>query len=141
MDPERLIERGIEREFSFSASRSSGPGGQNVNKVNTRVEIRFNIMQSSVLAESEKRMILENIKRKINTAGELIVTSQSERTQMKNRERATKKLLAIISESLAEKSERKPTRPTGRSKAERLEEKRRRGMKKLLRKDLNENDE
>ena len=141
MDPERLIERGIEREFSFSASRSSGPGGQNVNKVNTRIEIRFNIMQSSVLAECEKKMILENIKRKINTAGELIVTSQSERTQMKNRERAIKKLLAIISESLTEKSERKPTRPTGRSKAERLEEKRRRGMKKLLRKDLNENDE
>ncbi len=138
MDPETLLERGIENELGFSASRSSGPGGQNVNKVNTRVEIRFNIVQSSVLTEYEKELILKNIRRKINSSGELVVTSQSERSQIKNRDKATKKMLSILSESLAEKSERIPTKPTEKSKAGRLEEKRRKGWKKILRKSPDE---
>lgn len=138
MDPERLIERGIEKEFLFAASRSSGPGGQNVNKVNTRVEIRFNVVLSYILTEEEKKLVLNNIKRKINSNGELIVFSQSERSQLKNREKATRKLLEILSGSLSEKQERIPTSPTLKSKSERLEGKRRLSFRKMLRKDVDE---
>lgn len=134
MKPEDIKERIPENEFVYSASRSSGPGGQNVNKVNTRVELRFNIKLSRVLSDIEKEIIITKLKNKINTEGELVVTSQSERTQYRNKERALYKMLNLLSAALTENPRRKPTFPTLQSQQERLEGKRNLGMKKKMRK-------
>lgn len=138
MDIQILKDRSIENEFLFTASRSSGPGGQNVNKVNTRVEIRFNILKSSVLSESEKEIIYNKLTRRINSEGELSAVSQSERSQLKNREKATEKLLLLLAKALTERPERKSTTPTESSRVERLEKKRRRSRLKSLRNEISD---
>ncbi|MGB8491666.1 MAG: alternative ribosome rescue aminoacyl-tRNA hydrolase ArfB [Bacteroidales bacterium] len=141
MNIESLKARKLDDEFVFTASRSSGPGGQNVNKVNTRAEIRFSVADSAVLSDSEKDLIFWKLSRKINSSGELIVTSQSERSQLKNRERATEKMLLLLAGSLTEVPKRKRTSPSVKSKLERLEEKHRKGRIKALRKDSDEGPE
>jgi ribosome-associated protein len=134
---EELKDRIAESEFIFLTSRSSGPGGQNVNKVNTKVEIHFNVQLSTGLSASEKELISKNLKNRINSAGELVVKSQSERTQLSNRKKALERLLMLISVGLIEKPERKPTVPSQKSRAERLDEKKKRGKIKRLRADDN----
>ena len=138
MSPEELRDRIPLSEIDFSASRSGGPGGQNVNKVNTKVELRFNIHASGVLTEQEKILILDKLKNRINADGELIVTSQTERTQLKNRHKVIQKCLIIISKALTVYPARKPTAQTRRSKEERLEIKRKRGYIKSIRKKIDE---
>jgi ribosome-associated protein len=135
MTSEDLKNRIPESEFLVLTSRSSGPGGQNVNKVNTKVEIHFNVQLSSGLSASEKELICKNLKNRINSAGELVVKSQSERTQLRNRKKAFEKLLFLLTAALIEKAERKPTAPSGKSKAERLNEKKKRSRIKKLRAD------
>jgi ribosome-associated protein len=135
MTSEDLKNRIPESEFLVLTSRSSGPGGQNVNKVNTKVEIHFNVQLSSGLSVSEKELICKNLKNRINSAGELVIKSQSERTQLRNRKKAFEKLLFLLTVALIEKAERKPTAPSGKSKAERLNEKKKRSRIKKLRAD------
>jgi len=138
--PEELKERIPEDEFVFIASRSSGPGGQNVNKVNTKVELQFNVQDSACLSAQEKELIQRKLKSRINSSGVLIVRSQSERTQLRNRKNALDKLLILLSGALTERPERKPTGPTIKSQAERIDEKRKRGKIKKLRKDTDISD-
>ncbi len=133
MTSEELKNRIPGSEFLVLTSRSSGPGGQNVNKVNTKVEIHFNVQLSAGLTASEKELICKNLKNRINSAGELVVKSQSERTQLGNRKKALEKLLFMISAGLIIKPERKPTSPSKKSRAERLDEKKKRGQTKRLR--------
>lgn len=133
MTSEELKNRIPENEFLVLTSRSSGPGGQNVNKVNTKVEIHFNVQLSAGLSDSEKELICNKLKNRINLAGELVVKSQSERTQLSNRKKALEKLLLLISSGLVIKPERKPTSPSKKSRAERLDEKKKRGQTKRLR--------
>jgi ribosome-associated protein len=140
LTPEELKERIPEDEFIFITSRSSGPGGQNVNKLNTRVELRFNVTSSSCLSEREKELIFLNLRNRINSSGELVIRSQSERSQLQNKKNALNKLLFLISEALIGKSVRKPTSPTLKSQIERIEGKKRRGMIKKMRKDSGIND-
>jgi ribosome-associated protein len=128
-----MIGRDFTGELHFSASRSSGPGGQNVNKVNTRVELRFHIDSSMLLTDAEKKILSEKLAAKINSAGELILVSQSERSQLRNRERVTEKFYALITKALTPRKKRKATKPTAASKEERLEEKRRQSEKKVRR--------
>ncbi|MBK7627700.1 MAG: aminoacyl-tRNA hydrolase [Bacteroidales bacterium] len=135
MDPEDIKNRNIESEFIFSASRSSGPGGQNVNKVSSKVELRFNLLQSSSFTENEKELLFRKLKNKINKEGELLIVSQSERSQILNKEAATEKFYLMISKALTIPKYRRATRPTFSSKLKRLEEKKNRGSIKKLRKD------
>lgn len=133
MTSEELKNRIPDNEYLVLTSRSSGPGGQNVNKVNTKVEIHFNVQLSAGLSDFEKELICNNLKNRINSAGELVVKSQSERTQISNRKKALEKLLLLISSGLVIKPERKPTSPSKKSRAERLDEKKKRGQTKRLR--------
>ncbi len=132
MTAEELKERIPESALVFVASRSSGPGGQNVNKVNTKIELRFNIIESDVFSGEEKALLIEKLGKKINRSGELIIRSQSQRTQSGNRNRAVEKLLMVLAGALTEDPERIKTSPTRQSVTRRLDEKRRHaGIKRI----------
>ena len=138
MNPEELKNRNLESEFIFSTSRSSGPGGQNVNKVNTKVELRFNLLLTSVFSENEKEIIFTRLKNKINKESEIILVSQSERTQLMNKVDVTEKFYDLVSNALTIPVKRRSTRPTLNSKLKRLDLKRSRGYLKKLRKQTGE---
>ena len=141
MSPEELRERNFDNEFTYATSRSSGPGGQNVNKVSTKVELRFNIFQSMLFSNSEKELILKKLKNKINNEGELILISQTERTQMMNKKTVTEKFFELVSKALTLPLKRISTAPSLSSKIKRLEKKRNRGFVKKLRKHSGGSDE
>jgi len=131
-----LNNRDFSCELHFSASRSSGPGGQNVNKVNTKVELRFHVASSTLLSDEEKILLIEKLLKKINSEGELILVSQTERSQMKNKEKVIEKFYSLLTRALTPRKKRKPTKPSQASKEERLEEKRKQAEKKERRKHL-----
>lgn len=133
MNAESLISRGIEKELVFSYSRSSGPGGQNVNKVNTRVELRFNVGTSSCLGLEEKEILFIKLKSKLSKERELIIISQSERSQLKNRDKAVERFLSLLAKSLTPQKKRKLSSPSISSKEKRLENKRIKSGKKIIR--------
>lgn len=134
MTPEDLKSRNIEHEFIFTSSRSGGPGGQNVNKVSTKVELRFNLRNSQYLSEEEKELLFDKLKNKINKENEIQLVSQSERTQLMNKNAVMQKFYDLVSEALTVPLKRISTRPTQTSKIKRLESKRNRGELKKLRK-------
>ncbi len=134
MKPEDLTDRNFESEFVFSASRSGGPGGQNVNKVNTRVELRFDVLSSELLTNEEKHIILGKLKNRINNEGELIISARSERSQLMNKKRVIEKFFEMVSKALTKAPVRNPTRPPLSSKLQRLDSKKKRGTIKKLRK-------
>jgi ribosome-associated protein len=131
-----LAERDFTGELHYSASRSSGPGGQNVNKVSTRMELRFHVRSSMLLSDEEKEIVAERLANRINAAGELVLVSQTERSQLQNKEKVTERFYALLSKALAPRKKRKPTRPTTASKEERLETKRKLSEKKERRKTI-----
>lgn len=115
-----LRHRTFESEFTFSTSRSSGPGGQNVNKVNTKVELRFAIRDSINLNEAEKHKVFTHLKNRINNEGELIIVAQSERSQLKNKEIVIEKFYQLLTTALKPVKKRKPTKPSKSSIEKRL---------------------
>ena len=129
-----MISKNLEPEIQFSASRSSGPGGQHVNKVSTAVELRFNIPESQILDEEEKKRIIKKLEGKLTTEGELIVNASETRSQTQNKKLALEKFYAMIEEALKIPKKRKRTRPSATSRKKRLENKRRQSEKKELRK-------
>lgn len=133
MEPSELINRGIEAELSFSAVRSSGPGGQNVNKVSTAVEMRFDIPHSEVLFDSEKQTLMCRLSSRLTSEGVLIVFSQESRSQLSNRKAATDRLLRLLANALKVSKRRIPTRRTLASVARRLDAKRARSVIKRSR--------
>ena len=141
MKPEELIKRNFENEFVYSASRSSGPGGQNINKVNTKVELRFSIINSLLLSDDEKVLVSRKLKNKINNEGELILSAQSERSQLMNKTLVTGKFFLVVSKALTKQKIRRSTRPSISSIQKRLEEKHHQGYKKNLRKQSGDNAE
>ena len=112
MKPEELKIRNFENEFVYSTSRSSGPGGQNINKLNTKVELRFSINKTILLSDEEKEIICRKLPNKINGEGELILIAQSERTQMMNKKIVTEKFYYLVSKALTSPPKRRSTRPT-----------------------------
>lgn len=135
MTPEELKIRNIESEFTYSTSRSSGPGGQNVNKVSSKVELRLNLKLTSCFSEKEKELIFRKLKNKINKESEIIMVSQSERTQLMNKTVVTEKFYNLVSIALTVQKHRRPTRPTLSSKIKRLDLKHSRAIIKKFRND------
>ena len=114
-------------EIDFRFSRSSGPGGQHAQKSDTRVEASFDVEASSALTEAQKRRVLAK-------AGPVLrAVAQDERSQWRNRELATERLVESLRRALKVERRRRPTKPTKASRERRLESKRRRGDTKRLR--------
>ena len=122
-----------EEELSFAASRSGGPGGQNVNKVNTRVMLRFDVKRSPSLSDWQRGRILSRLATRITKDGVLVITSQRHRTQRANRAAAVERFAELLREALKRQRVRKKTRVPRAVKERRLEAKKRRGRVKKLR--------
>ncbi len=122
----------IRSEIAFRFSRSSGPGGQHAQKSSTRVEALFDVEDSAGLTPAERRRVLERI-------GPVVrAIAQDERSQLRNRELATDRIVAQLREAVKVRRPRRPTKPTAAAKERRLDEKKRRGQTKRLRRDTDD---
>ncbi len=131
-----LKSRDFSNEFVFQASRSSGAGGQNVNKVSTKVELRFKVQESNLLSDEEKMLIMSKLTARINNEGIFHIVSQTERTQLQNKEKCIEKFYTLVAKALTPKKKRKPTRIPASVNEHRLENKRITSERKELRKKL-----
>ena len=125
MNAEQLL-----REFSYRTSRSGGKGGQNVNKVETKVEARLELAASTALSEEEKTLVQEKLGNKISAEGFLSVTNQTKRSQLANKELAEHKLLRLIQKALIQPKKRKRAKVPKAVKEARLQAKKRQSEKK-----------
>lgn len=123
----------IEKELNFLTSRSSGSGGQHVNKTETKVEARFEVDASTALSAAEKRKVHSALGNRISKEGILAVSADSRRSQVLNRGAAIKKLLRLIKKALRARKRRKGPQPLKANPQKRLERKRRQSEKKALR--------
>jgi ribosome-associated protein len=137
-----LIIRGVltipGAELSWTAVRASGPGGQNVNKVASKVELRYDLASSRALPEDVKARLYALARSRLDAAGQLLVTSQLTRDRVRNLDDARAKLADLVKRALDVPRRRKPTRPSLGSKRRRLEGKRRQGEKKTGRRAIGE---
>ncbi|GAA4450124.1 alternative ribosome rescue aminoacyl-tRNA hydrolase ArfB [Nibrella saemangeumensis] len=128
IDPSRL-----HPELQFQFARSGGKGGQNVNKVSTKAELRFSVRDSALLTDEEKAVLFEKLAKKLTTEGELVLYHQTERSQLDNKEKVIEKFNRLIRSAFDKPRPRKPTRPSKASVAERKAGKKRRGEVKEAR--------
>lgn len=118
----------LQPEIEFATARSSGPGGQNVNKVESKVILKFNVAGSAVLSDEQKSRLLP-----FTNNGVLILQSQEDRSQYKNKDLVIKKLNALLTKAFTEKKKRKATKPSKTSVQKRISEKKRNSEKKQWR--------
>lgn len=120
-------------ELSFSVSRSSGPGGQHVNKVNTKVTVHFDITQSTILTPEQRNTLRERLGARITGGGILSMSSQQSRSQSSNKEEVLRKLDSVLALALTPRKKRKATRPGKAAKERRMNTKKSVSEKKRLR--------
>lgn len=120
-------------ELYFKASRSGGKGGQNVNKVSTKVELRFSVSQSNLLSESQKILISEKLKNRINNDGFLVISSDERRTQLANKENVIKRFYVLLEKALEKPKPRKKTKIPKSVREKRLSDKKKKSEVKSLR--------
>jgi len=123
-----------ESELDYEFARSSGPGGQNVNKVETKVTLKFDVEASRSLNDLQKSRIADGLASRITKDGVLRVTSQRHRTREANRHAAIARFIELVDDALEERTPRKKTKVTRAAKLRRIEGKKRRGQVKRLRK-------
>ncbi|ROI00756.1 alternative ribosome rescue aminoacyl-tRNA hydrolase ArfB [Chryseobacterium daecheongense] len=118
------------KELSYKTSRSSGAGGQNVNKVETSVTVLWNVAESEFFNDDEKVLIQSKLKNRINAEGFLFLTVSESRTQLMNKNKATEKILEIVNKSLIIPKKRIATKPSKAQKQKRLDTKKKLSDKK-----------
>jgi len=133
MNREILLEE-IQRIGNFQFSRSGGPGGQNVNKVNSRVQLKVGISEMDSLDEKQKNRLRSKLQNRLTTEDYLMISVEDTRDQHRNRELAVERLTDEIIKGLKRPKKRKPTRPTKASKERKKKQKQRRKTVKKLRK-------
>jgi len=122
-----------ENELVFSASRSSGPGGQNVNKVSSKITLSFDVRKSTGLTEEQKALIMERLASRINKEGILQLSVQDSRSQFTNKNVAIIRFTELLAGALQTRKKRRPTRPSMAAKVKRLEAKKQRSEVKAAR--------
>lgn len=123
-------------ELQFTTSRSSGPGGQNVNKVNTKVTLKFDVRQSGILTDEEKEVLMVKLHSRITGEGVLLLTSQDKRSQLENKEAVIKKFNDLLKKAFEKKKPRKATKPSKTAVQKRIKSKKEHSEKKQWRKKL-----
>lgn len=129
-----LMKDSLNKEVKYRTSRSSGAGGQHVNKVSTKVELVFDVNGSTILSEEQKTVIRERLKNRISKEGLMILYCDETRSQLKNKEIVFSRFIQLIEDALKPIKKRKPTKPTKSSVEKRLKDKKTKSEKKDLRK-------
>jgi len=123
----------LQRDVQYKTSRSGGKGGQNVNKVSSKVELLFSVTNSTLFTDEEKALLMTRLQSRLNKDGLLQVVCEEERSQYLNKEKAIEKLQTILTKALHQPKKRKASKPSKASVAARLDEKRRASLKKINR--------
>lgn len=123
-------------ELFFSASRSSGPGGQNVNKVNSKVTLKWDVVHSLLLDEDQQKLIVKKLASRLTKEGMLILTAQDKRSQLQNKEEVISKLNQLLVKAFTPKKTRKKTKPSKAAQQARIKDEKQRSEKKQWRQKL-----
>lgn len=124
----------LQKETSYKTSRSGGKGGQNVNKVSSKVELLFSIASSALFTDEEKQLLTEKLQNRLNKDGYVQVICDEERSQYLNKEKAIERLISLLTRALQKPKVRKPTKVSKAAKAARLDSKKIQSAKKENRK-------
>lgn len=133
MQLRKVTSESVHSELQFVTSRSSGPGGQNVNKVNTKVTLRWPIATSTILSPEEKEIISQKLASRITLDGELVISAQDKRSQLQNKEEVLAKLDELLTKAFIKKKKRTATKPSKSAVQKRIESKKKQGEKKKMR--------
>jgi ribosome-associated protein len=127
-------------ELTYRASRAGGPGGQHVNKTATRIELWWQPASSPSLSEEQRTRLVARLASRLDGAGWLRIVAANERSQLRNRDAATRRFRAVVAAALRVEKPRRKTKPTAAAKAARLADKRRRADTKLRRRPVSPDD-